>query len=97
MRYDYDVVIMGAGSAGMVAGEVAAKIGVKAALAERDRLGGRLPLDGLCAQQGASRERQSRPHGPPGGQVWTDGDRRRHRLGGGLAAAAPDTARDCGE
>jgi len=40
MRYDYDVVIMGAGSAGMVAGEVAAKIGVKAALAERHRLGG---------------------------------------------------------
>lgn len=40
MKYDYDVVIIGVGSAGMIAGEVAAKIGVKAALAERQRVGG---------------------------------------------------------
>lgn len=40
MKFDYDVVIIGVGSAGMVAGEVAARIGVKAALAERYRVGG---------------------------------------------------------
>jgi len=40
MNYDYDVVIIGVGSAGMIAGEVAAKIGVKAALVERHRVGG---------------------------------------------------------
>jgi pyruvate/2-oxoglutarate dehydrogenase complex dihydrolipoamide dehydrogenase (E3) component len=40
MKYDYDVVIIGVGSAGMIAGEVAAKMGVKAALAERHRVGG---------------------------------------------------------
>jgi len=40
VRYKYDVVIIGVGSAGMIAGEVAAKIGVKAALAERHRVGG---------------------------------------------------------
>jgi pyruvate/2-oxoglutarate dehydrogenase complex dihydrolipoamide dehydrogenase (E3) component len=40
MKFDYDVVIIGVGSGGMIAGEVAAKIGVKAALIERDRVGG---------------------------------------------------------
>ena len=35
MRYKYDVVIIGVGSAGMIAGEVAAKMGVNAALVER--------------------------------------------------------------
>jgi pyruvate/2-oxoglutarate dehydrogenase complex dihydrolipoamide dehydrogenase (E3) component len=40
MKYDYDVVIIGVGSAGMVAAEVAANIGVKAAIVERDRIGG---------------------------------------------------------
>ncbi|TMB67258.1 MAG: pyridine nucleotide-disulfide oxidoreductase [Chloroflexi bacterium] len=40
MRYKYDVVIIGVGSAGMIAGEVAAKMGVKAAIVERHRIGG---------------------------------------------------------
>ncbi|HEV8573614.1 MAG TPA: FAD-dependent oxidoreductase [Dehalococcoidia bacterium] len=40
MKYDYDVVIIGVGSAGMIAGEVAEKMGVKAALVERHRVGG---------------------------------------------------------
>jgi pyruvate/2-oxoglutarate dehydrogenase complex dihydrolipoamide dehydrogenase (E3) component len=40
MKYDYDVVIIGVGSAGMIAGEVAAKMGVKVALVERHRVGG---------------------------------------------------------
>jgi len=40
LKYQYDVVIIGVGSAGMIAGEVAARIGVKAALAERHRVGG---------------------------------------------------------
>jgi len=40
MKYDYDVVIIGVGSGGMIAGEVASKMGVKAALVERHRVGG---------------------------------------------------------
>jgi pyruvate/2-oxoglutarate dehydrogenase complex dihydrolipoamide dehydrogenase (E3) component len=40
MQYDYDVVIIGVGSAGMVAGEVAVKLGAKTALVERQRIGG---------------------------------------------------------
>ena len=40
MKYDYDVVIIGVGSGGMIAGEVAARMGVKAALVERHRVGG---------------------------------------------------------
>lgn len=40
MKYDYDVAIIGVGSGGMIAGEVAAKMGVKAALVERHRVGG---------------------------------------------------------
>jgi len=40
MKYQHDVVIIGVGSAGMIAGEVAAKMGVKAALVERHRVGG---------------------------------------------------------
>ncbi len=38
--YAYDLVVIGAGSAGMVAGEVAAKMGVRCALVERSRIGG---------------------------------------------------------
>ena len=40
MAYDYDVVIIGVGSAGMVAGEVAVKLGARTALVERHRIGG---------------------------------------------------------
>src|SRR4028119_2231342 len=36
----YDLIIIGMGSAGMVAAEFAARLGVKAAVAERDRPGG---------------------------------------------------------
>ncbi|KKN23648.1 hypothetical protein LCGC14_0902880 [marine sediment metagenome] len=37
MKYEFDLVIIGAGSAGMVAGEVAPKMGVRTALVERAR------------------------------------------------------------
>ncbi|HUF52970.1 MAG TPA: FAD-dependent oxidoreductase [Dehalococcoidia bacterium] len=40
MKYDFDVTIVGAGSAGMIAAEAAAEMGVKVALVERDRIGG---------------------------------------------------------
>jgi len=40
MKYDFDVTIIGAGSAGMTAAEVAAEMGVRVALVERDRIGG---------------------------------------------------------
>ncbi len=39
-RYDYDLVILGGGSAGIVAGNVAGGIGARVALVERDRIGG---------------------------------------------------------
>ncbi|MBI5289530.1 MAG: FAD-dependent oxidoreductase [Chloroflexi bacterium] len=40
MRYDYDLVIVGAGSAGMAAADIAPRMGVRAALVERSRIGG---------------------------------------------------------
>jgi pyruvate/2-oxoglutarate dehydrogenase complex dihydrolipoamide dehydrogenase (E3) component len=40
MKYDYDLVVIGVGSAGMVAGELAPRIGVRTALVERRRVGG---------------------------------------------------------
>jgi pyruvate/2-oxoglutarate dehydrogenase complex dihydrolipoamide dehydrogenase (E3) component len=39
-RYDFDLVIIGAGSGGMTAAEVAAHAGVRCALVERGRIGG---------------------------------------------------------
>jgi pyruvate/2-oxoglutarate dehydrogenase complex dihydrolipoamide dehydrogenase (E3) component len=40
VKYDFDLVIVGAGSAGMVAANTAPKMGLKAALIERARVGG---------------------------------------------------------
>ncbi|MBC7805980.1 MAG: FAD-dependent oxidoreductase [Akkermansiaceae bacterium] len=39
-RYDYDLVILGGGSAGIVAGNVAGAVGARVALVERNRIGG---------------------------------------------------------
>jgi pyruvate/2-oxoglutarate dehydrogenase complex dihydrolipoamide dehydrogenase (E3) component len=39
-RFDYDLVIIGGGSAGIVAGNVAGALGARVALVERDRIGG---------------------------------------------------------
>jgi len=40
MKYDYDLAIIGGGSAGIIAAEVASNMDVKAALIEADRIGG---------------------------------------------------------
>ncbi|MCH7484758.1 MAG: FAD-dependent oxidoreductase [Chloroflexi bacterium] len=40
MKHDYDLAIIGGGSAGIVAAEVASNMGVKAALIEAERIGG---------------------------------------------------------
>jgi pyruvate/2-oxoglutarate dehydrogenase complex dihydrolipoamide dehydrogenase (E3) component len=48
----YDLVIIGAGSAGLTAARFAVQLGRKAALVEKGHVGGRLHLDCLCAQQG---------------------------------------------
>ena len=39
-KFDYDLVILGGGSAGIVAGNVAGAVGARVALVERDRIGG---------------------------------------------------------
>lgn len=39
-KYDYDLVIIGAGSAGIVAGNVAGALGARVALVEKERIGG---------------------------------------------------------
>lgn len=39
-RYDYDLVIIGGGSAGIVAGNVAGALGARVALVEKERIGG---------------------------------------------------------
>ncbi len=40
MQYEFDLAVIGGGSAGLLAAEIAPRIGVKAALIERSRLGG---------------------------------------------------------
>ena len=40
MNSRYDLAVIGAGSAGLVAATFAARIGAKVALVERDRIGG---------------------------------------------------------
>ena len=39
-RTDYDLVIIGAGAAGLIAARFAARLGARVLLAERDRIGG---------------------------------------------------------
>ena len=46
---EYDLTIIGGGSAGLVLAVAGAKLGVKTALVEKHRLGGRLPLDRVRA------------------------------------------------
>ena len=40
MKYEFDLIVIGGGSAGLLAAEVAPKLGLKTALVERSRLGG---------------------------------------------------------
>ena len=65
MKYDYDIVIIGAGSAGMVAAEAAANMGVKVALVERAQVGG----DCLRPEQDPAGKRQSGLHDQTRGAV----------------------------
>jgi pyruvate/2-oxoglutarate dehydrogenase complex dihydrolipoamide dehydrogenase (E3) component len=39
-RVDYDIAIIGAGAAGLIAADFALRLGVRVALMERDRIGG---------------------------------------------------------
>ena len=58
--FDYDVLIMGSGPGGYVAGIRAAQLGLKAAVIERDKVGGVCLNVGLHPLQGAH---------PPGGAL----------------------------
>lgn len=79
MRYDFDVVIIGAGSAGMIAAEVAAEMGVKVALVERDRIGGDCLWTGcvpskalLASAKAAHTIRQAGEYGLKAGDLTVD-------------------------
>lgn len=84
MQYEFDLVIIGGGSAGLLAGQVAPKIGLKAALIERARLGGDCLWTGcvpskalLASAKAAHTIRHADKYGLPAtalkvdtGQVW---------------------------
>jgi pyruvate/2-oxoglutarate dehydrogenase complex dihydrolipoamide dehydrogenase (E3) component len=46
MKYDFDVIIIGGGPAGIAAAREAAETGVKTALIEKDKIGGSCRWDG---------------------------------------------------
>lgn len=46
MRYDFDLIVIGGGAAGLVASKFAAGVGKRVALIEKDRLGGECTLHG---------------------------------------------------
>jgi len=50
-KQQYDLVIVGAGAGGLIAAGFAVQLGARVALVEKDRIGGRLHLDRLRAQQ----------------------------------------------
>lgn len=79
MRFDYDLLIIGAGSAGMAAAEVAPRMGVRAALIERDRIGGDCLWTGcvpskalIAAARSAHRMKTARMLGLPQCQAEVD-------------------------
>ncbi|MFP5290230.1 MAG: hypothetical protein ACLGH5_04475 [Actinomycetes bacterium] len=52
---DVDLLVIGGGTAGLIAAKTAAGFGATALLVEAHRMGGRLPLDGLRALEVAHR------------------------------------------
>ena len=54
MRADYDLIVIGAGSAGLTAARFARSLGLSVAIIERSPGWRRLYLDGLHSQQGAA-------------------------------------------
>ena len=94
----YDLIIIGMGSAGMVAAEFAAKLGVKVAVAERDRPGGDCLWTGcvpskalLASARAAHTIRHADAYGleavgpsADADRVWTAVAEMRHALGVGL-------------
>lgn len=79
MNFDYDLLIIGAGSAGMAAAEVASRIGVRVALAERDRIGGDCLWTGcvpskalIAAAKAAHRMRTAEEFGLASGNAEVD-------------------------
>ena len=46
--FDFDLLVIGAGSAGLSVAAGAAQLGVKTALVERDRMGGDCPTPVAC-------------------------------------------------
>ena len=79
MKYEFDLVIIGAGSAGIVAAETAPRMGVRAALIERARIGGDCLWTGcvpskalLASAKAAYTIRQAEKYGLPSTDLQFD-------------------------
>ena len=96
MKYQYDLVIIGGGSAGLVAAEAAPRMGVKAALVERGQLGGDCLWTGcvpskalLASAKAAQTIRESTKYGLPAIELDIDTSlvwRRLHDIQESIAA-----------
>ena len=69
METQYDLAVIGAGSAGLTAARFAARLGQRVALIEANRVGGGLHLDGLRPQQSAAARREGGAHRPDRQQI----------------------------
>jgi pyruvate/2-oxoglutarate dehydrogenase complex dihydrolipoamide dehydrogenase (E3) component len=58
---DYDLVIIGAGSGGLVAADFAAKLGARVALVEKSRIGGDCTWTGCVPSKALLKAAKGRP------------------------------------
>ncbi len=74
-RFDYNLVVIGAGSAGLVTAYIAAAVKAKVALIEKDKMGGDCLNTGCVPSKALIRSAQMLAYAPPGRRVRAVQDR----------------------